>query len=204
MAAMVAMALKRISASTKPRSPAFQAGFTLIEIMLVLVIIGVMVGLVAISLGANPASQVDREGKRLLALLTEASEEAVSQGWEIALAISGDGEGEGTEYQLMLLDVDEQAWRVPEQGTTKKTLWSRFAADEDIRFELELEGQQLSAQQLDSLARVRSLDTAESLRPSILMLSSGEITPFILTLSYRDTEYRVRLSSDGVSGVFLQ
>lgn len=203
---MVAKATMRMSASINPGPHLRQSAFTLIEIMLVLVIIGVMVALVAISLSTNPASQVDREGQRLLALLTEASEEAVSQGWEIALAISGDSGagGGGTEYQLMLLDVDAQRWKVPQQENARKSIWSRFEADEAIQFDLVLEGQQLSGQQLDSLARVRSLNTPEALRPSILMLSSGEITPFLLTLSYRGTDYSLKLSSDGVSGVFLQ
>ena len=52
-------------------------GFTLIELMVVLVVISVMLGLATVSLDTNPAKELQREGRRLQAVLQMAADEAV-------------------------------------------------------------------------------------------------------------------------------
>lgn len=185
-------------------APSRIGGFTLIEMLLVLVVIGVTLGLVAISLHPNPATQLDREARRLRAVLNEASEEAVSQGVEIALALSNDPNTGQSQYQLLVLDPEKQVWTKPTFDGPQKGIWSNHILNRHVRLELTLEGRQLNARQLDQMARVRGLASPDKLRPSILLLSSGTMTPFTLRLSLRDGDYHVSLVSDGISGVELQ
>lgn len=199
-----------ISESSEPslrlryRPPAdTEYGFTLIEIMLVLLIIGIMVGLAAISLSTNPATTVDREARRLLAVLNEASDEAISSGTELALALTQDGVGE-SQYRLMLFDKQDLSWKLPDEEIAASGIWRPHTLADDVSIELTLEGHSLSAQQLEQMARVQALGGPERVRPSILLLSSGELTPFTLQITHRDTDYRATLESDGLSGVYLR
>ncbi len=74
--------------------PLFSRGFTLIEILVVLAIIGVVSSLVVVKLEASDASKVRRAVEDLAAVLEAARDEAVFSGRQVA--ISSDGLG----YQL--------------------------------------------------------------------------------------------------------
>lgn len=186
----------------RPTSIAGESGFTLIEIMLVLLIIGITVGLAAIALNTNPASTVDREARRLQAVLNEASGEAVSRGVELALAFSIDEAGQ--HYQLIVLDKRDLRWKLPEEDEASDRVWRPHTLAEGVDMQLTLEGRSLNAQQLEQMARVQAMSGPDSLRPSILLLSSGEMTPFSMKLTHTDTDYSVTLESDGLSGIYLQ
>lgn len=180
----------------------YQRGFTLLEMMLVLVIVGVMVGLVALNLGGNPAREVDKEARRLQAVLTMASEEAITLGVELALAISNNEEQQF--YQLLVLDPEELQWILPPEPLNQTDLFASHVFNSNIYWQLELEGAELDDRQLDQLSRVMSLNTEQGLRPAILLLSSGEMTPFKLQFNHLQSDYQVTLLSDGISGVVLQ
>lgn len=194
----------RISASTDRPPRVGQRGFTLIEILLVLVIIAVAAGLTMLSLDRNPASVIDREARRLQAVLSDASDEAVIRGVEIALAISNQDRNGQRGYQLLVLDEDEQTWKYAEFEGADRGIWAAYTTPEGINLEWVLEGQELTAQQLDSLTRVAALNAPDGLHPSIILLSSGEMTPFSLQIGHSGIDYRARLLCDGISGVFLE
>lgn len=172
--------------------------------MLVMLVIGVMVGMAALALGNNPARTLDKEARRLQALLNMASEEAITHGVELTLALSTVNQQEQRSYQLLLLDTEELQWIAPGEELSGTELFARHAIEEDILWDLELEGEQLSDAELEQIGTVLDFKTPDKLRPAILLLSSGEITPFRLELGHLDTDYRVRLQSDGISGVFLR
>lgn len=179
-------------------------GFTLIEIMLVLVIIGVVTAMASLSLHPNPATQLDREARRLQAALNQASEQAELQGLELALSLSGNTDTDDQQYQFLVLDKQSLEWVRPDSDDPLVKLWSAHTLNRNISLELQIEGQQLGQQELEQITRVQSLAAPNTLHPSILLLSSGEITPFTLRLGLTDYDYTVQLSSDGISGVLLQ
>lgn len=178
-------------------------GFTLIEIMLVMVIIGCAAGIVVLSLpgGPNPklGSDLSEESQQLAATIQVMSEQATQQGRTIGLHISEHG------YQFMirqenastneenvtqttskaldtLLDWDHQSWQ-PYQSEKLRTA-GEF--DEQISLALTLDGLQLQDEE-NRLGRSEPqwFDTENQLTaktPQILLLPSGEITPFSLTL----------------------
>ena len=184
-------------------------GFTLIEIMLVMVIIGCAAGIVVLSIpgGPNPklGGGLSEESQQLAATIQVMSEQATQQGRTIGLHISEHG------YQFMirqenapanednvtqttskaldtLLDWDHQSWQ-PYQSEKLRTA-GEF--DEQISLALTLDGLQLQDEE-NRLGRSEPqwFDTENQLTaktPQILLLPSGEITPFSLTLQERGSD----------------
>jgi general secretion pathway protein H len=184
-------------------------GFTLIEIMLVMVIIGCAAGIVVLSIpgGPNPklGSDLSEESQQLAATIQVMSEQATQQGRTIGLHISEHG------YQFMirqenastneenvtqttskaldtLLDWDHQSWQ-PYQSEKLRTA-GEF--DEQISLALTLDGLQLQDEE-NRLGRSEPqwFDTENQLAaktPQILLLPSGEITPFSLTLQEQGSD----------------
>ena len=184
-------------------------GFTLIEIMLVIVIIGCAAGIVVLSIpgGPNPklGGGLSEESQQLAATIQVMSEQATQQGRTIGLHISEHG------YQFMirqenapanednvtqttskaldtLLDWDHQSWQ-PYQSEKLRTA-GEF--DEQISLALTLDGLQLQDEE-NRLGRSEPqwFDTENQLTaktPQILLLPSGEITPFSLTLQEQGSD----------------
>jgi general secretion pathway protein H len=168
----------------------------LIEVMLVLVIFGVMAGLATVAMTPNPEQQLEREARRLQAVMNLAADEALMQGVEIALAFSTSGEAG---YQFVVLDTETLNWLPMESQS-----FEFYPLSEDISFDVGIDGERIDA---DALRRIRQLQSArseQSLQPLVLMLSSGEISPFRIKLEHTLSEQPRIVSSDGVAGVELQ
>ncbi len=67
------------------------AGFTLIEIMVVLLIVAITIGMVGVNLQRGDNNRVQEEADRIVILLQAAREEAILQGQVFAVQFSEDG-----------------------------------------------------------------------------------------------------------------
>ena len=141
-----------------------ESGFTLLELLAVIFIIGIVTSIASISIGQRSSQVVQDEPQRLNGLLRLASEEAVMQGRELALEFSDEA------YSFLKLD-DNSRW-LP-VGDDK--LLAERAFPPDINIKLEIEG------------ATASFDDKKNL-PRVFVLSSGELTPFTLTLSLEDED----------------
>ncbi|MDY6994207.1 MAG: type II secretion system minor pseudopilin GspH [Pseudomonadota bacterium] len=135
------------------------SGFTLIEVLVVIVIIGVIVTLTTLT-ASDSRAPLKREAQRLAALLALAQEEAVFQAQEWGLSVHSD------RYQFYIWQ--QQGWQVVQNDD----LFRPRAMPQGIHIELQLDGHSL-----------RLAEGEEQQRPQILILSSGECTPFELTFS---------------------
>ena len=179
------------------------AGFTLLEMMLVLVVIAVMASLLTANISDNPAGRLDREAKRLQAVINWAAEEAVMQGAEFSLVLNSQPDTQGIEvngYQFVRLNPDDLSWHIIDEPA-----YSFHPLAAGIAIELSLESgndRNADAALLDRQAElIRRSNTSQQLQPSLLLLSSREMTPFTMVLRHPDLEQAVILVGDGISGV---
>ncbi len=166
-----------------------QHGFTLIELMVVLVIVAAMAGLLVIGGGDSAARKLQREAQGLATLFNLAADEAVMQGDELGLFIDDDG------YRFLMLDQESGSWQEIEQRPLQRREFER-----GYRVELELDGERLDPvlrERLQQLARRGGDQSA----PLLLLLSSGEVTPFRLTLHRDGVDRGIALRSDGLNPV---
>lgn len=149
------------------------AGFTLLELMAVILIIGIIVSFASLSIGQNTSRIVQDEVERLHGLIQLAGEEAVLQGRELALEFNRD------KYQFLELGSD--GWQPIEEDK----MFRERPLPEPVEVELMLEGVDTSFEDKKNL-------------PRIFILSSGELTPFNLTLSIDEgAEYSLQGQFNG-------
>jgi general secretion pathway protein H len=174
-------------------------GFTLIEIMLVIVIIGCAVGIVVLSLpgaGSRGDGDIKSQSERLGATLMQTAEQAMMEGRTIGVRIDPQG------YQFMVRQPKTGAeTQTQNDGTVVATVWddqvwvpyekekliTSGSFPEGTTVELELGGlaldpeeSRLGMEKQDWFAQGGD-DTNKE--PQILLLPGGEITPFKLTLT---------------------
>ncbi len=157
-----------------------EGGFTLIELLVVIVILGGLVGLAVLSIGSTHSSREIRdEAQRLATLIGLMADEAVLDSREYGLLFSQDG------YRVMHYDEAEARWRDAGDGKAHR-------APEWMRLELELEGSPLKLvapvkREDDPIGlsddEDRERRRAPRVQPQLLILSSGELSPFTLTFS---------------------
>lgn len=133
----------------------YGAGFTLIEMLVVLLIVGVILGLVTLSRPRNePRDLLRQETRRLQALIQLARQEAILTHREIGLRRDAQG------YQFLVFSGEN--WQAkPLQGTPLRAR----ALPEDISLVLRIEGQQ-------------GKDEPGQALPQLVFWSSGEATAF--------------------------
>jgi len=164
-------------ASPRCRQPPM--GFTLVEILVVLFIVSIMSGLVVANLPSFTRTQdFDTEARRLEVLLDMAREHAVVQAVEMGFMVEDDG------YSFYFYNEIEQAWEQMQESP-----FSVRALPETIRLSLEIQGEEF-----------KLADDEDSKGPKLLLLSSGETTPFELEI-YQQPDLSKILSSDGYSDI---
>ena len=163
-----------------------QLGFTLMEIMMVVVIIGIAIGGVTLAVKGNSAAEyMDTETQRIVALVGLLREEAVTQGQEMSLSV------EENKYYFEVFVEDH--WQ-PIEGV--RALRERKLKP-GYRFELIADNIELklAPASKEDEEQAGSLETADEKPPArIYVLSSGELMPFELVINAIDEglEYRVK------------
>jgi len=167
--------------SRMPVSPTRQsAGFTLIELMVVIVLIGIIFTFAALSLGGDDVAEImEQEARRLVTLMDLASDEAIIRGEELAMHFTDDS------YEFLVLG--ETGWQAPEDDSLLKphTLPAGLELRLEVEGELPLLGERDSEEE----------DEDDGLVPQVYILSSGEMTPFTVTLQSELTDARYFMSA---------
>jgi general secretion pathway protein H len=146
------------------RSPT--AGFTLIEIMVVLVIVGVMLAMFTLSMGSFNEDDAREHVRRLEALLNLAADEASIQGREIGLRFYQHGYEFSVRQQMEDKDGNRRWVWLPEQDDN--FLRPRDLG-EDITVDLEIDGKELTL--------AYEADGKKDYKPQIYVFSAGGIEP---------------------------
>lgn len=167
-------------------------GFTLIEIMVVVLIIGIMYGVAVFALGNRELEAVRTTAERLHATLRLAAEETIIRAQPIGFSLTEEG------YAFLLADAEGE-WRRIETDralgprTLPPVVNAEMAADAPPEA---LRAQDDAATPAAGLALGAEADedTAERL-PQTVLLPTGEMVPFRITL--RGSEPRPRWLIEG-------
>lgn len=147
-------------------------GFTLIEVLVVLVIIGIIVSLATMAMRDNRGEQLEQEARRLSALMQLASEEAVLTSAPIGVRFFADG------YVFLRRQQDQWTPINDDRQLREREI------PEPLRLELSVLGQTAAQAQ----------DGKQPEQPQVIFVSSGELEPeFEVAVSHPDLEQRYRI-----------
>lgn len=147
-------------------------GFSLIELLVVMAIIAVLAAALVLAVGASGERRLAGAAEQFEALIGEACSEAELGGRDVGLLIEADG------YAFARLD--GAAWRRPDRdGVLRARHWPH-----GLRANFSRDGLPLEPTPEDHET------------PQLVCFSSGQLTPFVLTLAIDGGSLRYRLRAD--------
>lgn len=173
-----------------------KGGFSLIELLVVIAIVGIVMSIALLSLGIlGDDRDLQKEGRRFIALVQVAQDEATMQGREFGLELMVDA------YRFVEYDPLTDLWG---DLIGDDTLRMR-QLPEDVEFDLFLEGQRVLLEfepaEFDDPDKADLRGITENYAPHILLFSSGDATPFELHILRAANNEAVVLESDAFGDV---
>ncbi|MBV6416580.1 MAG: hypothetical protein CMLOHMNK_01174 [Steroidobacteraceae bacterium] len=160
-------------------------GFTLIEILVVVVIIGVLAVGAVLTLGtAKRDDALETEAHRLESLIDFAREHAELTTREFGLRCEGD------RYVFLAFD--------PRRG-----LWAEANSDDSLRERTLPVGLRLRLRVEGREVLLRPPKENEALLPQVMLFSNGDVTPFELTLGREGSPLAAVLATDDAGAIHL-
>ena len=176
---------------TGPTRMAPSAGFTLLEVLVVLVIIGIITAMAVVSTAVlGKDRQLDEEAQRLQALLAQAREESMLDGRDVGVRVDRQGY-DFLRYNGRVVEGRVVGW----EPVVDDPLLRERALPEGLNAMLRLEAREIELEP-------RTAPTEdEPAQPQILVMASGDVVPFDLLLG-RDGSDEVRRISGTADGTF--
>lgn len=162
-----------------PPGNACRNGFTLIEVLVVVIIVSIITSMALLSLNLDQGHQGEEEAKRITALLKLAGQQAIISDRELVLEVAKDG------YRF--LQYRDQQWLPVEDDVLRPR-----ELPDGVHLDTYIYG-----------ANAGQADEQEPMLPRIYLLSSGEITPFEIDVQADDDMTVYRITGQGGGKVAL-
>ncbi|MDX1551593.1 MAG: type II secretion system minor pseudopilin GspH [Marinobacter sp.] len=156
-----------------------QSGFTLIEILVVLVVVGLLASLAVMTMGGSSRDrEMENEVRELYLLMQTASEQAVLNNTELGLILDDEG------YRFVAWEDRSGEWKEPGEPMFRLRGFPEWITVTEY---IENDTPRLASE-------------GDRLRPDVVFFSSGETTPFELEFTLgRDDSRMHTITSDGFS-----
>lgn len=165
--------------NTRHRSRSRFAGFTLIEIMIVVFIIGLITAAAVITFaGDSRDTELDREAQRLNALFDYVREQAELQTRDYGFRIND------VAYSFVVFDVLQNQWRAADEDEALR----ERSFPEGLEPEMVVEGRRIVLE--------RKKKEIEDFKPQVMIFANGDLTSFDITLQREGGGGRARIYSD--------
>ncbi|MGC1522091.1 MAG: type II secretion system minor pseudopilin GspH [Steroidobacteraceae bacterium] len=163
-------------------------GFTLVEILVVVVIMAIVISFAVLSMGTTGRDpQLDQESRRIEGLIGLLHDRALLEGRDFGLRI------EPSAYEFVVYDPRRDRW----MPLAQESEFRRRELPKGVTFQLELDSQIVVIKPLD---RSFSSDEAPP-GPQVAIAASGEGTPFRLTLLRAGTTAKASVDGDALGKV---
>ncbi len=178
----------------KRRTPApVPAGFTLLEVLVVVLIVGIVLTFMTLSLGGDRrGEELERDAQQFTELLRLASEQTVLRGEEWGVAI------ERSEYRFLVYG--DEGW--VEQS--EDNLFRPRTLTPGTEFAVELEGREIVLGGARADTDTSNANKAKTLKPTLFILSSGEFSPFLARFSAPQTQRRIEVRADALGTLSME
>ncbi len=164
-----------MSNTPKGRYPHSSAGFTLIEILVVVAIMGVVMGMVSLAIKSD-VDILEKEQERLAAIISLLNEESILQARDYGISFWDKG--------YAFYEYDEERWQRVRDD--RKLRARELPKDVEV---------QLIIEDIDVV-----MDVHDKGEPQVFVLSSGEMSPFTAVLSW-DNEIHREFSFDALGSL---
>jgi general secretion pathway protein H len=162
-------------------------GFTLVEILVVLLIITVVISLTVLTVTSTGRdAQLDEESRRIEGLVGLLHERALLEGRDFGLRI------EPTAYEFVVYDTRRDLWLMLDQERE----FRHRELPKGVSFQLQLDSQTVVIKAVD-----RNLSSGPPPNPQIAIAASGDGTPFRLILQRDGTQAKAAIDGDALGKV---
>ena len=169
-----------------PSLASSDSGFTLLEVLVVLVIIGIVTAMAVVStsvLGGD--RQIDEEAQRLQAVLAQAREESMLDGRDVGLRVDRQG------YDFLRYNGRVGAWELAAGDALLRERELPAGVNASLRLE---------SREIELTPRAAPTKDAPP-QPQVVVMASGDVIPFELLLR-REGGDEVRRVAGTVDGAF--
>ena len=191
------------------------SGFTLLELLVVVFIIGILSAMFTLSVGLIGGDQdLETETDRLIAVIQLASDEAIMQGRELGMRFYPDGyefarfqEDFVEYYDIADSDQGDPSDKTPQSDQSEwivlngKELLGQRSLPEGILLELEIDGRSVVLKRDDDTDDDDDEeDSRQQYQPQIRLYSSGDVSPFVVLLrrEFQNKSMQIEFDAQGL------